>query len=212
MSEFNVQAINQDMEPIGTIQEAEKEGLSPSEYATCARPNQALGIIGCKRFGSCMVSAKGVSGPRNYGVEIFKGPAQGNAVVYTGASCLWIASHAPTIEKNGGAIRVIAEEGETYSRVTGMAVNNMTGEPTMNVRDPNTHRDDVRAEVMVKPWPRPGENPGLLQDVLRAEMSEIERKRRADESIARNIGAADTIAPLDKRDAGSASGRSKAGK
>lgn len=212
MSEFNVQAINQEMTPIGTVQEAEAEGLSPAEYATCARPNPSAGIIGCPRFAECVVSAKGSSGPRNYGIQIFKGKAQGGAMVNTTASCLWIAAHAATIEKNGGAVKVIAEEGESYPKVTGMAVDDITGKPTMNVRMPGTHRDDVRVDVPVTPWPRPGQNPELLNDVLRAEMSEIERKRRSDESLARNIGAEHTIAPLDKRDAGQAQGRSKAGK
>lgn len=201
-----------DLIPIGTIAEAEAEGLDPTRYATCARPNPVMGVIGCKRFDKCVMSAKGVSGPRNYGLRVFKGPSQGGGMVNQTNSCLWVADHKGTIERNGGAIKVIAEEGETYTKVTGMAVDNMTGAPTMNVRDPNTHRKDVQIEVEVGAWPRPGENPALIHDLLRAEVTVLERKRKSDESLARNEGNLGAIAPLDKRDAGSASGRSKAGK
>lgn len=209
---INVVPVNQEAVPVGSLAEAEAEGLDPGLYATCARPNKASGVVGCKWFDKCIVSAKGVAGPKNYGVRVFKGKSQGGAMVNTTANCMWIADQAPVIEKNGGALKVIAEEGETYKRVTGIAVNNMTGEATMNVRDPNTHRDDVVVEVLVQPWPRPGQNAELLTDLLRAEVNAEERKRRSDESLARNIGDPNAVVPIDKRDADKASGRSKAGK
>ena len=192
---MNVSAV-----PIGTIAEAEKEGLDPTVYATCARPNKVTGLVGCQWFDKCRVSAKGQAGPKNYGCDYYKGKAQGGVLVKNTFSCMWIADHIEDIEKNGGALKVIAEEGDTYEKVTGIAVDNMTGKPTMNVRDPNTHREDRRIEIKVEPWPRPGQNPDLIHDMLRAETIRSEKERKSDESLARAIGDIGSIAPLDKRE------------
>lgn len=186
--------------PIGTLAEAEAENLDPSVYATCAPQNKVTGVVGCPWYAKCRVSAKGKSGPRNYGVQHFKGKAQGGGMVTTAVDCMWIADHIDDIERNGGAIKVVAEEGQTFTKVTGMAVNNMTGDPTMNVRDPNTHREEVRVEVEVKPWPRPSQNAELIHDMLYAEVSQVEKARKSEESLAKNLGMADAIAPLDQRE------------
>ena len=201
-----VSPVNQNAIPIGTVAEAEKEGLDPAVYATCARPNKAGGIAGCAWYAKCRVSAKGAAGPKNYGIQQFKGKALGGGMVNTVVSCMWLADHVGDIEANGGAVKVVAEEGETFTKVTGIAVNNMTGEPTMNVYDPQTHREERRVEVLVKPWPRPSENAELLHDVLHAEVSQIEKERKSNESLARNLGMSDSIAPLDKREGGKRKG------
>ena len=185
--------------PVGTLAEATDEGLDPTVYATCAQPNKVTGIVGCPWYAKCRVSAKGTAGPRNYGIQQFKGKVQGGGMVTTIVDCMWIADRIDDIERNGGAIKVVAEEGEKFSKVTGMAVNNMTGEPTMNVRDPATHREEIRAEFEVKPWPRPKENKELLQDMLYAEVSQVEKARKSEESLARNLGVPNAVSPVDKR-------------
>lgn len=201
MSDFSIQPINQDPVPVGTVEELVAENLDPTVYASCARPNPVTGVVGCPFYNNCIVSAKGVSGPRNYGVQILKGPSQGGGMTTVGASCMWLAQHAPVYERNEGSVRVIAEEGETFDRVTRVAVNNETGE-IAGKYDRNVRREDRRIKVLVQPWPRPNQNTELLTDMLRAEMAHAEKERRTDENLARNLGLGDTIAPLDKRNAG----------
>lgn len=206
----NITPIERSQVPIGTIQEAEKEGLDPSAYATCARPNKAAGILGCDWFHKCRVSAKGQSGPRNYGVEMLKGKAQGGGFVREKANCMWIADHADDIERNGGALKVIANEGEEFEQVTGVFLNPATGKVT-HQKDPMGVRETRRVPVEVPKYPRPGENPGLLTDVLRAESIEAEKERRSDEASARAYGLEHTIPALDKRVAGPDGGRKASG-
>lgn len=194
-----VSPINRKQVPVGTLAEAEAEGLDVTQYATCSRPNPVTGVAGCPWFGKCRVSAKGQSGPKNYGVRIVKGSAQGGGIVHTTVDCMWLADHVEDTENNGGAVTVVAEEGQTYKKVTRIAVSNRTGEIATNQWDKDTHREDRRVPVEVKPWPRPGENKELLHDVLRAEVVQAERERRADESLARAVGLEDSITPLDKR-------------
>lgn len=210
MAEPVVVPINESQIPVGTVEEAMAENLDPTQYATCAKPNPVTGVKGCVWFHKCRVSAKGQSGPHNYGVEIMKGKVQGGGFVRTKANCMWIADHADDYEKNGGAVKVIAHEGESFETVTSIAVNAATGKPTFQ-KDPQAVRKMQRVKVEVPKYPRPGENPGLLTDVLRAESIEVEKERRQNEAQARAYGLADTIPPIDKRDEGGAGGRKAPG-
>lgn len=194
-----VSPINRKEVPIGTLAEAEAEGLDVTQYATCSRPNPVTGVKGCPWFAKCRVSAKGKSGPRNYGVRIIKGPAQGGGIAHSSVDCMWLAEHTNDTEANGGAVTVVAEEGETYEKVTRIAVSNRTGEIATNQWDKDVHREDRRVKVEVQPWPRPGENKELLHDMLRAEVMESEKERLENESVARAVGLEDSITPLDKR-------------
>lgn len=202
MSDFNVQPIHRNPVPVGTPAEADAEGLDPTVYATCAKPNPVTGVVGCPHFHRCVVSAKGKSGPRNYGVQIIKGASQGGGMTRTTGNCMWIAQYADQYERNGGSVSVIAEEGETFEKVTRVAVNNQTGEVETNKWNKDVHREDRRIKVLVEPWPRPGQNKELLTDLLRAEVKQADDARRKDENLARVLGNADAVAPLDKRDAG----------
>lgn len=210
MSNISVQPIERSPLPVGTLAEAEREGLDPTQYATCSKPNRVTGVLGCSWFDRCRVSAKGQAGPKNYGIEIMKGKAQGGGFVREKADCMWIADHAQDAEDNKGAIKVIANEGETFEQVTGVMVNSATGEPT-HQKDPQGVREQRRVVVTVPKYPRPGENPALLTDVLRAESIEAEKERRSDEAHARAYGLPDAIPAIDKRDAGPAGGRKAAG-
>lgn len=195
-----VAPVNQKPIPIGTIAEAEEMNLSPAQFATCSRPNPATGNVGCAWFNQCRVSAKGKDGPKNYGCHYFKGKAQGGARTTNVYDCMWIASHIADIERNGGALRVVAEEGETIERVTGVAVSNATGELEPNPYAPGTHREDRRVVEVVKPFPRPKDNPELIQAVLSAEVVAQELERRSDESLAVATGNLHAIAPVDQRE------------
>lgn len=208
--------INRPAIPVGTVAEAEAEGLDPALYATCARPNPRTGIVGCSRFERCIVSARGESGPKNYGFEQIKSRAQGGSFVRNVADCMWIADHNRDIVANGGSLRIIADEGGTFEKVTGVAVDVRTGNTNLalkgdpNSKDPNYYREDRRITVTVPRYPRPKDNPELLQDMLRAEAAEQERVRIADETARRNYGLESTIPAIDKRDGRGAEGRAKA--
>lgn len=207
---MNVTPILKSPTPIGTIAEAEQEGLDPTVYATCARPNKIQGIVGCPFHDKCRVSAKAQSGPKFYGVDIMHGEAQEGGFARSTVDCMWIASHIEDIERNGGSLSVIAEEGETYDKVTSVLVNNQTGLPTENQYDRDAHRAETRVKVKVGAWPRPSENRDLLKDVLRSERAQAERERRTSDNLAKNLGLSGTITPVDKRNAGQSQGRAKA--
>lgn len=200
--QVSVQPINQTPIPIGTRKEAEQEGLDPSVYATCSRPNKMTGNVGCPYYESCRVSAKDTAGPRCYGVEIIQGPSLGGYMVRNSVDCMWIAQQVDNIEDNKGSIRVIAEEGEEFMKVASVLVDNATNEVSTNPFNQNARREERLVPFKVPSWPRPGQNKMLLHDMLRAESMKIEKERRSNENLTRNLGLGDTIAPLDKRDAG----------
>lgn len=207
MSEqVNVQPVNASPVPVGTFEEAQREGLSPTAYATCSKPNTLTGNIGCPHFDKCRVSAKGSHGPRNYGVEIIQGPAFGGYMVRNSVDCMWIANQIDNIEDNKGSIRVIAEEGEEFMKPASVLIDNATNQISDNPFNQNARREERLVPFKVPKWPRPGENKLLLHDMLRAETMKIEKERRANENLTRNLGLGDTVAPLDKRDAGGARG------
>lgn len=194
----NVTPANDRPIPVGTLAELEQQNMDPAAYASCARPNKLANVLGCPFFDKCRVSAKGKAGPKNYGVQIVKGRRQGGAFVNTEVDCMWISERAEHYEANGGSIRVIAEEGETFEKVTGVSINNETNKVT-NQWDRNARREVRRVPVTVKPYPRPTDNPMLIQDVMRAEIAQQDKERRSDENLARSLGNEGAIPPLDRR-------------
>lgn len=200
LAEVSVAPIERSPIPVGTVAELTAQGLDPSEYATCAKPNKMLGIVGCPFHDKCRVAAKGESGPRNYGVQVIKGPAFGGKLVRNTVDCMWLAQQIDDIEDNKGSVQVLAQEGETYEKVTSVLVDNNTNEISTNPHNPNARREERRVAIRVPAWPRPGENKELLHDMLRAETAQIEKERRSDENLTRNLGLGNAVAPLDKRD------------
>lgn len=206
----NIEPLERSPIPVGTVDEAQAQGLDPTQYSTCSRPNKLTGNVGCAWFDKCIVSAKGQSGPKNYGIEIIKGKQVGGGFLRTAADCMWIADHAETIVSNKGSVKVVANEGEEYEVVTGVLVNKQTGKETFQ-GDPLGKRKKVRKMMAVPAYSRPEENEALIVDVLRAEAIGVEKERVADEQRARNYGLGSTIAPLDKRPSGSGKGRKAEG-
>ena len=212
MSQVNISPINQSPVPIGSVEEAIKENLDPAVYATCAKPNKMIGVLGCPHYDQCRVSAKGVNGPRNYGVQIIMGPAMGGFMVRNQVDCRWLAAQVDKIEDNRGSVQVIANEGETFKKVTSILIDNATGEPSVGQFNPNAHREERVVEMTVSPFPRPNQNKELLHDMLRAESANVEKERRANDNLTRNLGLGESITPLDKRDVGAGVGNQKAGR
>lgn len=211
MSDYRVAPIQQVQVPVGTIAEAQEQGLDITQYNTCAKRNPAAEIKGCPWWDKCRVSAKGVSGPRNYGIEIIKGKQVGGGFVRLKNDCMWVADHAENVERNGGSFKIIAEEGETFEVVEGaMVLKSDNTKPTFQ-GDPLGIRKRIRRTIEVPKFARPEDNESLMLDVLRAESMQLEKERRSDEARARNYGLESTIAPLDKRDAGRDGGRKASG-
>jgi hypothetical protein len=206
----NIEPIERSPIPVGSVAEAEAENLDPAVYATCSRPNPTSGNVGCAWYHKCKVSAKGQSGPRNYGVEIIKGKHQGGGFLKAAANCMWIADRYENYVRNGGALKVIAEEGQEFERVSGVLVNKLTGEPTVQ-GDMNAKRRVMRVKEKVQPYPRPGDNMALLTDILRAESIEAEKEQRDNDARAEAYGLGHTIPPIDQRSAGKDGGRKAAG-
>lgn len=207
----SVSALETRTMPVGTMEELAQENLNPATVPSCAMPNKAAGVLGCEHFHKCVVSAKAKAGPKNYGVQIVKGALVGGGLVRSTVDCVWIAQHHDNIVRNGGSLTVIAEEGETYSRVTSIAKDNVTGAQTMNSRNPNTYREEDLVETVVKPFARPGENKGLLRERLMAEAAQVEKERLYSESRARSLGVEGASVPLDKRTPRKDGGHSQSG-
>lgn len=198
MADPKVMPINDKPVPVGTVEEAVKEGLDPATYACCARPDAYRGVKGCEWFDKCRVSAKGQNGPKRYGLELISGPVMGNFISRFSADCMWIADHIDDIEDNKGSLRVLADEGESYQTIRSILVDNNTNEESVNPFNAQARREERLVNVEVKPWPRPGQNKDLLRDRLRAETLLAEKERRSSDQLTRNLGlGGDT--PLDKR-------------
>src|SRR5512143_2710702 len=134
MADPTILPINQSPIPVGSIAEAEAHNLDPAVYATCSKPANMR--VGCSWHGKCRVSARGVDGPHNYGVEVMHGPSQDGGFARFKTECMWIADHIADIERNGGSLRVVANEGEEFETVSTVAVSNITGEVTDQKKEP----------------------------------------------------------------------------
>jgi len=211
VSDYRVAPIQQAQVPVGTIAEAQAQGLDITQYNTCAKRNPAAEIKGCPWYDKCRVSAKGESGPRNYGIEIIKGKNTGGGFVRLKNDCMWIADHMENVERNGGSFKIIAEEGESFEVVEGAMVLKSDNTKTTFQGDPMGIRKRIRRTVEVPKFMRPEDNEALMLDVLRAESMKLEKERRADENRARNYGVPDAITPVDKRDARGDGGRKATG-
>ena len=196
--------------PVGALDELESLGLDAAIYPACAKPNKALGVRGCQAFGSCVVSCKGKpesqgGGPRHYAWErLFKG----QKVRRMEGTCWDLAKDAEFVEDNGGAIRIVAEEGQSYSKLVGVAVKTFV-DAEGNVQKvvakegeyhlPNVQREDKVIDIVVRPFVRPHENPDIATDVITAGVVRKEHERIQSEAIPRALGIEGAGEPLDKR-------------
>ena len=197
--------------PIGTLDELEELGLNPTHYPACAVPNKHGGVRGCNEAHRCPVSVKfkkfkDGGGPRRYAWErIFKG----KPVRRVEGDCWRLSEDKVFVENNGGAIRIIANEGQTYDKLTGVAVKTFVdqqGEVQKVVAKageyhlPNVQREDMVIQMTVKPFKRPSENPEIATDIITANVLRDESARIQQESVGRALGLSGASAPLDKRD------------
>lgn len=190
--------------PIGTLVELEKEGLDPMAYHSCSKPDSHN--LGCRHWRTCRMSFKG-EGKKNIGLEHIKGAAQGGGMSRFVADCLWYNDHQEDAVDNKGSLRVIAEEGETFTVSSLVLVDRVSGEPVKQ-GTPNAAYRQRRQEVLVKPFPRPGESEDIIADILKAEVREEEQEKMANEQRQRSLGIQPTapVNPPKNRSGGGGKG------
>ena len=193
--------------PVGTLDELKAANLPPSMFPSCAEPQLDGTVKGCPFWHGCFMSYKGLpskegGGPRNHCLEILKSPENGGGVVRSVRPCYRIVEKEDLYRANGAQLRVIADEGEEYERLTYISKPKPTD---------ITYRDQELVKETVAKFPRPTENKKTAAQVLRAEIMQKERNRVRKESAAVAFGVPEGVTPLDKRSKGSRGGVAEKG-
>jgi hypothetical protein len=183
-------------DPVGTLEELQKEGLDPSKYGSCAaRVSSGNGpptIMGCafhspnrKGVAKCTLPCKN-KGPENLKVRTAK--RNGRRLEREMPCFFWYRNSYPENKiENGNISRIvaIAKEGERITYVAKETVmkkwvdnNNtvkVTHEPTTVVRE-------------IKPFPRPKDNPALSEDMHDERIREQDENERMAASWDERMG------------------------
>lgn len=178
--------------PVGTLEEFERDGYSPAQYPSCARPAKDSDgnviVKGCPLYNKCTMSIRDKSGPRNFGVEIIKGEALGGHVIRRVLTCYKVVTDQDYHEQNEGVVTIIANEGETFQNVEVRRVKNEKGEPDQR---------EMQVDVVVPAHPRPNENPALVRDRVKAMARKREMEMKKSERASEALGAGGSRLPLD---------------
>jgi hypothetical protein len=203
--------------PIGTVEELRKNPFwKPSQWYTCAPHDPAVGIRGCPNWDDCpfnegevyerqLPQIKGVAGPQNFGVQQIRQSLNGlTKIVNTVLPCWSVERRARNMELAGGSLRIIGTEGE-YIDVAGSRPEDLAvpGHPTIR-----THNQQ-EVQMLVKPFPRPHENPMLTANAFAAKQAEKYRKDQAAKRTSAFMGGVTThadAAPPKEKDSGSKPG------
>jgi len=177
--------------PIGTLEEIKEVGRLPIHTHTCSKPvkNESLGCpfwdICDKHFKGKEYDGPGTAGPENEGVEMIQSGTNGRRMV--GRETLacyvyWLIYHR--IRGNGGAVRAVAQVGETYkTRTSEVTVTGYSGGKEKIAV--NRSRD---TEVEVKPFPRPSERDEYQMDAFAEEVLEEASEKDDADRLSRLIG------------------------
>jgi hypothetical protein len=197
--------------PVGALDELQELGLSPAHYPSCSEPNPMIRNRGCDYWFQCPMSYKGKpsaegGGPRRHAWEIAR---RGKPLLRVEGECWDIAKRIGDIQDNKGAVRIIADEGESYQKLTGIAVKTFVDPQTDETKKviakngeyhlPNVRREDMVVDFVVKPFPRPAENTAIATDVVTAQAVRSEQERIRGEAFPRALGVTGGGTPLDKR-------------
>ena len=204
--------------PVGTKDEAESLGLETSIYPTCSKPVAGVNR-GCKFFNICPMSYKGKTlseggGPRRHAFEIIQ---RGKPVRRFDSECYLAITKIEDVQSNAGAVRVIADEGETYEKVEGIYIKTFidpeTGETTKvpakegEYHYPNVARGDMLVEKPVVPFTRTVDNKDIAVDLVTASVVAKEQERIRGEAYPAALGIEVGGTPLDKRNRKSGKGK-----
>lgn len=162
--------------PVGTLAEVQAEGLDPSVVPTCGREvkNGSQVITrGCPYRQQCKLAIRDEAGPQFFGIEYMKGKDMGGRTVRGVRDCFYIAINKDTIEENKGSLKILAREGETFKMVEA---------------GPHTGYKDTIVEHVVPKFPRPGENPDLAMEQLKAITRAEEEQRKSEQQLSLNAG------------------------
>jgi hypothetical protein len=196
--------------PVGTKDEAEGLGLETAIYATCSKPVRGVNR-GCQFFHLCPMSYKGKTleeggGPRRHAFEVIM---PGKAIVRYDSVCYNTVPKISDVEDNKGAIRIIADEGETYEKVEGIYIKTFVDDETNQTVKvpaidgeqflPNVNRGEMLVEKEVAPFVRAAENHEIATDLVTANVIAKEKERIRGESFPAALGVEAGGTPLDKR-------------
>ena len=196
--------------PIGAKDEAEQLGLETAFYPTCSRPVPGVNR-GCPHFFSCPLSYKGKllsegGGPRRHAYEV---AMPGKPIRRSEDECYGFVPKIQDIEGNKGAIRIIADEGETYEKVEGIYVKTFVDPETdQTAKVPakegeyhyaNVAREDMLVKKVVAPFTRTIDNKDIAVDLVTASVVAKEQERIRGEAFPTALGVEVGGTPLDKR-------------
>lgn len=162
--------------PVGTLSEVQAEGLDPSAVPTCGKTvkngNETI-VRGCPYRHQCKLAIRDEAGPQFFAVEYMKGKDMGGRTVRGVRDCFYIAINKDTIEENKGSLKILAREGEKFKMVEA---------------GPHTGYKDQIVEHEVPKFPRPGENPDLAMEQLKAITRAEEEQRKSEQQLSLNTG------------------------
>lgn len=196
--------------PVGAKDEVESLGLNSAVFSTCSRPQQGINR-GCLNYFNCPMSYKGLGigeggGPRRHAYEI---AMPGKPIRRVEDECYNFVPRIQDIEGNRGAVRIIADEGETYEKVEGIYVKTFVDPDTDTTKKvpakegeyhyPNVAREDMLVTKTVHPFPRTVENKEIAVDLVTASVVAKEQERIRGEAFPTALGVEVGGTPLDKR-------------
>lgn len=189
---FTEEAMLKENDPRGTLDELEPMGVDLAQVPSCARrvieDNQVV-VLGCREWKRCELAEKGAGGrgeslkggPVTKVVQILKKKYDGKTVVSTGQYyCFHIPGLKRRIEETGGLLRIIGsearnggEQGKFKTRGSEREEKTIPGQGWVSI----VH--DKILEEKINPFPRPGTEGNLTEQLLVKEVMDAERERIA---------------------------------
>lgn len=183
--------------PVGTRAELEKNPMwRLDEWPTCGVGDRANGVLPCPKASECpfvggrvfdhdVPPMKGVSGPKNLGLQIIDSDvATGKTkVVNTVQECYLALKTVNRIEARGGLVRIIGLEGDEIEEMgSELQVIEIPGQPKSAI-----YKRVVKKRV-IPAFPRPENNPALADNAFVAMQAERHAESRRAEAADEAFG------------------------
>lgn len=166
----------------GTVKELEALNVPVDRYPSCSKrvmDGNDVVVKGCPFWRQCKCPEKATGeGPVNKGVRIIKKGVDGRTrLVNTVMTCYHIPTWPPMVEPRGGAVQIVANEGETMllrgSRVV---------QEVIPGQGQGWKVEDFVENQVVPKFPRPGTGNNLADEFGRGKIiddmrAELEQKR-----------------------------------
>lgn len=183
-----------DFKVFGTVSELEALNVPLDRFPSCSKrvlDGNDVVILGCPFWKACKCPEKKTGeGPVNKGVRLVKRGIDGRTrIVHTLLTCYDIPFWNTQLEPMGGAVQIIATEGEdVLLKGTRAKDENIPGQGMSRKMEPFTEN------VAVPKFPRPGTGTNLADE---AGSKEILEKMKADR-MAERLDKAAGVPPEDK--------------